>query len=314
MPDSALLSLTSSAPANAGYTYLVQGGQDRKLFMTAAGVSLVEAANVAAQEALLTGLLAKAGGTMTGQLINSTNGAASTPSLLLSGTPFTGGSATTTKPLVNIETAGATSTGWNTSGTMLGINAPSGFVGNYLDIQLNGVSQFAFLNNGNGFMKVRSGFILQPANSSSIGVIQFSSTAGVGIDRITDYTNNNSFLLLSPYGAAARMQMGVDSASAQVSQQFRACGARIGTDTDTTPTNTFTIAGPASTGTGTGGDLILGVFGSNGGSGTAIGTLNTVLTVVAARKVLNITSIPTSSAGLSSGDIYSNAGILTIVP
>jgi hypothetical protein len=30
--------------------------------------------------------------------------------------------------------------------------------------------------------------------------------------------------------------------------------------------------------------------------------------------VLNIASIPTSSAGLSSGDIYSNAGILTIVP
>ena len=29
---------------------------------------------------------------------------------------------------------------------------------------------------------------------------------------------------------------------------------------------------------------------------------------------INIASIPTSSAGLSSGDIYSNAGILTIVP
>ena len=30
--------------------------------------------------------------------------------------------------------------------------------------------------------------------------------------------------------------------------------------------------------------------------------------------VLNLTSIPTSAVGLSSGDIYSNAGILTIVP
>ena len=30
--------------------------------------------------------------------------------------------------------------------------------------------------------------------------------------------------------------------------------------------------------------------------------------------VINLTSIPTSAAGLSSGDIYSNAGILTIVP
>lgn len=88
--------------------------------------------------ALSTVLLPKAGGTMTGALINSTNGAASTPSLLLSGTPFTGGSATTTKPLVNIETAGATSTGWSTSGTMLGVNAPSGFAGNLFSFQTDG--------------------------------------------------------------------------------------------------------------------------------------------------------------------------------
>lgn len=108
--------------------------------MTAAGAQIIEAADATAQGALLTTLLPKAGGTMTGALINSTNGAASTPSLLLSGTPFTGGSATTTKPLVNVETAGATSTGWSTSGTMLGVNAPSGFAGNLADWQLNGTS------------------------------------------------------------------------------------------------------------------------------------------------------------------------------
>jgi len=90
--------------------------------------------------AISTVLLPKAGGTMTGQLINSTNGAASTPSLLLSGTPFSGGTGTTTKPLVNIETAGATSTGWSTSGTMLGVNAPSGSEGNAIDLQINGSS------------------------------------------------------------------------------------------------------------------------------------------------------------------------------
>lgn len=114
-------------------------------------------------------------------------------------------------------------------------------------------------------------------------------------------------------GAAAIIQMGSNAASSQISQTFRACGARIGTDTNTTPTNTLTIAGPHNTGTGTGGDLRLGVYGTNGASGTAIGTLNTVLTIVAARKTVNISSIPTSAAGLSSGDVYSNAGILTIV-
>ena len=113
--------------------------------------------------------------------------------------------------------------------------------------------------------------------------------------------------------AAASLQIGASLVSGWVSQTIAAGGGRIGTDTNNSPTNTLTIAGSISTGTGTGGNLRLGVYGTNGTSGTAIGTLNTVLTVVAARKVINIAGIPTSSAGLSSGDVYSNAGILTIV-
>jgi len=113
--------------------------------------------------------------------------------------------------------------------------------------------------------------------------------------------------------AAASLQIGASAASGWISQTLAAGGGRVGTDTNNSPTNTLTIAGSRSTGTGTGGDLRLGVYGTNGTSGTAIGTLNTVLTVVAARKVINIAGIPTSSAGLSSGDVYSNAGILTIV-
>jgi hypothetical protein len=49
-----------------------------------------------------------------------------------------------------------------------------------------------------------------------------------------------------------------------------------------------------------------------GASGTTAQTLVDVLTVVR-EGVIRITNIPTSSAGLSTGDIYSNAGILTIV-
>lgn len=95
------------------------------------------------QTDLQTALNAKlnlAGGTLTGQLINSTNGAASTPPVLLTGTIFTGGSATTTKPQLLIEPTGTTSTGWNTSGTLLGVNAPSGFAtaGLLADFQVNG--------------------------------------------------------------------------------------------------------------------------------------------------------------------------------
>ena len=82
-----------------------------------------------------------AGGTLTGQILQSTNGAASTPPVLLSGTIFTGGSATTTKPAHLIEPTGTTSTAWSTSGTIYGGNAPSGFTGNLLDLQVNGSSK-----------------------------------------------------------------------------------------------------------------------------------------------------------------------------
>ena len=73
---------------------------------------------------------------------NAINTTASTPSMLLSGTGYSGGTATTTKPTLLIEPTGTTSTGWSTSGTKLGVNAESGFTGRYLDIQLAGVSKF----------------------------------------------------------------------------------------------------------------------------------------------------------------------------
>jgi hypothetical protein len=113
--------------------------------------------------------------------------------------------------------------------------------------------------------------------------------------------------------AAAHIANGEPLASAWVDQKLSAAGAIVGTTSNGSPTNSFTITGSISTGTGTGGDLKFGVYGTNGASGTAIGTLNTVLTINAARKVLNVTGIPTSSAGLSAGDVYSNLGILTVV-
>jgi hypothetical protein len=76
------------------------------------------------------------------RLILAANGAASTPPLGLTGTWFTGGTGTTTKPHFLIEPVGTTSTNWSTNGTGLGVNAPSGFTGNLLDLQVNGASLF----------------------------------------------------------------------------------------------------------------------------------------------------------------------------
>jgi hypothetical protein len=84
--------------------------------------------------------------TLTGRFISSLNGAASAPPGTFTGTWFTGGTATTTKPQVLIEPTGTTSTAWSTSGTGLGVNAVSGFVGRLLDLQINGTSEWSLSN------------------------------------------------------------------------------------------------------------------------------------------------------------------------
>jgi hypothetical protein len=82
--------------------------------------------------------------TLTGRFISSLNGAASAPPGAFTGTWFTGGTATTTKPQVLIEPTGTTSTAWSTSGTGLGVNAVSAFAGQLLDLQINGTSEWNF--------------------------------------------------------------------------------------------------------------------------------------------------------------------------
>jgi hypothetical protein len=66
------------------------------------------------------------------------NAALSSPSITSTGSWFTGGSSTTTKPAWLLEPTGTTSTGWSTSGTGLGINATAAFAGNLLDAQVGG--------------------------------------------------------------------------------------------------------------------------------------------------------------------------------
>jgi hypothetical protein len=86
--------------------------------------------------------------TATGRWIFSVNNAASAPPVSLTGTWFSGGTATTTKPHFLLEPAGTTSTAWSTSGTGFGVNAPAGFVGNLLDAQVAGVSSFRVTHTG----------------------------------------------------------------------------------------------------------------------------------------------------------------------
>jgi hypothetical protein len=77
-----------------------------------------------------------------GQQVFPTNGAASTSPVVLSGTWFTGGTATTTKPQFLIEPAGTTSNNYNTAGTGFGVNAPAGFAGDLAWLGVGGTGRF----------------------------------------------------------------------------------------------------------------------------------------------------------------------------
>ena len=94
---------------------------------------------------------------------------ASVPAMPLTGTWFTGGTATTTKPHFLVEPTGTTSTAWSTSGTGIGVNAASGFAGNLLDLQVAGASKFSVSSGGNatiaGFALATNG--LYPGNGST---------------------------------------------------------------------------------------------------------------------------------------------------
>ena len=118
--------------------------------------------------------------TSNGRFINSYNATASNPAKAFTGTWFTGGTATTTKPQVVIEPTGTTSTGWSPAGTALGINASSGFAGRLIDLQVNGST---YLSYSGGF--AGSGLIFGDGPSVSFtngfnGRLQFHASYTLG--------------------------------------------------------------------------------------------------------------------------------------
>lgn len=84
-----------------------------------------------------------------GTLTQSTAGAASTPPVLLNGTPFVGGTGTTNFPYFYMN-FGAAPTTFSASGVLFGINTPSGFSGNAIELHSNGGStSLSVGNSGN---------------------------------------------------------------------------------------------------------------------------------------------------------------------
>lgn len=170
--------------------------------------------------------------TFTGAQIISVAGAASTPALSVTGAAYSGGSATTTKPLFLIETAGATSNNWGTLGSMLGVNAPSSLstAALLIDLQRDGTRYFsvngtgattivgalsasAYTNNASGWIGWNGrGYFYAGAD----GVFRMLNNAETGFGRLIWGPATTSFAAIKANGPILQVRLGDDSAYATI--------------------------------------------------------------------------------------------------
>jgi hypothetical protein len=193
---------TISFPDATGTVALV-GGSSGQLLYNNAG------ANAGASTLTYDGSIL----TSSGRFINSYNATASSPAKSFTGTWFTGGTATTTKPQVVIEPTGTTSTGWSTSGTGLGVNAASGFAGRLLDLQINGTSALSFTNSRIDF-------------GSNISIARAGSEI-IAADTSRFYTQSNIALAIGGYSTVVlhgELQQVLAQRSGTSAQTFRVYG------------------------------------------------------------------------------------------
>lgn len=113
----------------------------------------------------------------TGQISLSTAGGASASAFNLTGTPFAG-TGTTSTPLAYFNNAVTQPTTWSTASTYLGINAASGFTGNFLDFRINGGAVVFSVNATGGTVFNGATAAFNGSGISNTGTFTSTSAAG----------------------------------------------------------------------------------------------------------------------------------------
>lgn len=183
--------------------------------------------------------------TYSGQWVNSKAGALSTPSVSITGAPVTGGSGTTTVPLLYLNSGTAPSS-FSTAGTVLGINMPSGFTGNAIDIHLNGGA---------------SAFAVNQIGSLTLAGAVTSAGLLVGATNAVQW--NIRGILTSK--AAGNVQLGNTDVASPVAQTLSFQSVIAG-NTNVAGANAV-IQGSLSNGSGVGGEIALAISQSTASSG-----------------------------------------------
>lgn len=116
-----------------------------------------------------------------GAITNPAAGAASAPAEMLTGTLFTGGSTSTTLPLLYVA-PGSPTAGFSVNGTLLGLNAPSGFTGDIFNAQINGTAQFKISSTVASFtpaIQVQAHIVVSSASNTVLSLGNGASTTPV---------------------------------------------------------------------------------------------------------------------------------------
>lgn len=96
---------------------------------------------------ILSSLATASANTFAGEIVDNFAPVANFPAFQTTGLPFSG-TGTTSVPLLYLSSIGTPPTTWSTASTYFGINAPSGYTGNFLDFHLNGGASLAKLDSG----------------------------------------------------------------------------------------------------------------------------------------------------------------------
>lgn len=300
---------SSSSALTAGRTLTVDMGNAART-ITLAGNLTVPATGTAA-------LLGTAN--VFTRLQTITQGTANEGILASTGYSLTGSDATSM-----IDLAGT----WNTTGTPTAIklnitDTASNAASLLVNLQVNGTGVFAISksskisNPSNGYMEFTT------ANGSSIATVgtnsdlQFHVTAsqglGIGFSR-GGWDTSGAWVSNGRYFGWTHSEQGGTVATRLYSPS--AALVQLGQDHATTPTAQTIVSHSVTTGTGA--NMIIGAGTGSVAGGSVIlatrattGSLQAVITCKPTG-VVNIANLPTSSAGLSTGDLYQTAGALMV--
>lgn len=257
--------------------------------------------------------LLNAANTFTGVFTNSTNAASSAPAVVISGTTFSG-TGTTATPLVLIRPTGTTAaTSWSTNGTVFGINAATGFNGNFLDFHLAGGVSLAKLTKDGDWtansMTIGSGSSFGFGttrgymSATADGVFKFADSANSSFGRLMLGGSTSSFPALKRSTTTVAFRLADDSADAGISAStatFTGIVTHSNAGIVTTQTNIPTIATAGTSATVTA--LSTDEAGEINIVGTAFtGTTTTtfILTHAAAPKSVVLTATNATAAALA---------------